>query len=107
MHKQYRKNMDYNSYEAIEGQGCIFTGQAGSRKTTLLCDVVMKTDKSLVLAFTNKAIVNVKERLEREEANDICYTHLTATFLSGLIMKTGWQTKRFSLRNSVWCPTSG
>lgn len=66
--------MDYNSYEAIEGQGCIFTGQAGSRKTTLLCDVVMKTDKSLVLAFTNKAIVNVKERLEREEANDMLHT---------------------------------
>ena len=79
----------------------------GREKTTLLCDVVMKTDKSLVLAFTDKAIVNVKERLKREDANDICYTHLTATFLSGLIMKTGWQTKRFSLRNSVWCPTSG
>lgn len=30
--------------------------------TTLLCDMVKKIEKPLALAFSNKAIVNVKER---------------------------------------------
>ena len=57
--KHYRKNMDYNSYEAVKGKGCIFTRQAGSGKTTLLCEMVkFKTEKTFILAFSNKAIID-------------------------------------------------
>lgn len=62
--KHYRENMDYNSYEAVKVKGCIFTRQAGSGKTTLLCEMVKKTDKPLILAFSNKAIINMNERLK-------------------------------------------
>lgn len=62
--KHYRENMDYNSYEAVKVKGCIFTRQAGSGKTTLLCEMVKKTEKPLILAFSNKAIINMNERLK-------------------------------------------
>ena len=73
--RHYRENMDYESYEAKKGEGCIYNGQAGSGKTTKLCKMVMKTDKPLVLSFTNKAVQNVKDRLKKMGGNpDVCYT---------------------------------
>ena len=70
--KHYRENMDYNSYEAVKVKGCIFTRQAGSGKTTLLCEIVKKTEKPLILAFSNKAIINMNERLKivKTKANE-------------------------------------
>lgn len=70
--KHYRENMDYNSYEAVKVKGCIFTRQAGSGKTTLLCEMVKKTEKPLILAFSNKAIINMNERLKivKTKANE-------------------------------------
>ena len=62
--KHYHENMDYNSCEAVKVKGCIFTRQAGSRKTTLSCEMVKKTEKPLILAFSNKAIINMNERLK-------------------------------------------
>ena len=70
--KHYSENMDYNSYEAVKVKGCIFTRQAGSGKTTLLCEMVKKTEKPLILAFSNKAIINMNERLKivKTKANE-------------------------------------
>ena len=73
--RHYRENMDYESYEAKKGEGVIYNGQAGSGKTTKLCEMVMKTDKPLVLSFTNKAVQNVKDRLKKMGGNpNVCYT---------------------------------
>ena len=77
--KHYRENMDMTDYKIETGKGCIYNGQAGSGKTTKLCKMVQKADRPLVLAFTNKAIENVKSKLisngyEQEEANKICRT---------------------------------
>ena len=77
--KHYRENMDMNDYKIETGKGCIYNGQAGSGKTTKLCKMVQKADHPLVLAFTNKAVENVKNRLiqtgyEKEVANKICHT---------------------------------
>ena len=77
--KHYRENMDMTDYKIETGKGCIYNGQAGSGKTTKLCKMVQKADQPLVLAFTNKAIENVKSKLisngyEQEEANKICHT---------------------------------
>ena len=63
--RHYRENMDFECYKAVEGKGCIYNGQAGSGKTTKLCKMVMKTDKPIVLSFTNKAVQNVKDRLRK------------------------------------------
>ena len=57
----------------------IYNGQAGSGKTTKLCKMVSETKKPIVLAFTNKAVENVKSRLintgiEKGEVNKICHT---------------------------------
>ena len=73
--RHYRENMDYDSYKTERGEGCMFNGQAGSGKTTKLCEMVMKTDKPLVLSFTNKAVRNVKDRLIKMGGNpNVCYT---------------------------------
>ena len=80
--KKYRENIDYESYEVKKGEGCIFNGQAGSGKTTKLCEMVSETENPLVLSFTNKAIENVKRRLSdvytkkgvETEVNKICHT---------------------------------
>ena len=76
--KHYRENIDIEEYEMINGKGIIFNGQAGSGKTTKLCEMVMKSQNPLVLSFTNKAIENVKSRLlkmgYKHDANKICYT---------------------------------
>ena len=63
--RHYRENMDFESYKAEKGKGCMYNGQAGSGKTTKLCEMVMKTDKPIVLSFTNKAVQNVKDRLKK------------------------------------------
>ena len=76
--RHYRENMDFDCYKAIEGEGRIYNGQAGSGKTTKMCKMVMKTDKPIVLSFTNKAVQNVKDRLRKMEyegnPDAICHT---------------------------------
>ena len=71
--------MDMSDYKKENGRGCIYNGQAGSGKTSLLCKKVKQKRNPLVLAFTNKAIENVKSRLiqtgyEKEVANGMCFT---------------------------------
>ena len=65
-------------YEIVNGKGIIFNGQAGSGKTTKLCEMILKTENPLVLSFTNKAVENVKSRLQKMnyngDVNKICYT---------------------------------
>ena len=77
--KHYRENIDISDYTSENGKGCIYNGQAGSGKTSLLCKKVKQTENPLVLSFTNKAIENVKSRLiqtgyEKDDANKICHT---------------------------------
>ena len=77
--KKYRENLDFDSYEKMTGRGQIVNGQAGSGKTTLLCKMVSETENPLVLAFTNKAIENVKSRLrkmniDKHDPDKICHT---------------------------------
>ena len=62
-----------------KGKGCIYIGQAGSGKTTKLCQMVMEAKNPLVLSFTNKAIENVKSKLirlgmDKNVVNNICRT---------------------------------
>jgi len=77
--KHYRENMDMTDYKIENGKGCIYNGQAGSGKTHLLCELVQKTKKPLVLSFTNKAVENVRNKLiknglDKEYVNRICHT---------------------------------
>ena len=62
--------MDISDYTTESGKGCIFTGQAGSGKTTKLCNMVKDAKKPLVLSFTNKAIENVKKRIIRAQVKN-------------------------------------
>lgn len=55
--------MDISNYKTKNGIGRIYTGQAGSGKTTKLCNMVKDAKKNLLLSFTNKAIENVKKRI--------------------------------------------
>ena len=71
--KKFRENMDFDSYKKTSGNGCIYIGQAGSGKTTKLCEMVKESENPLVLSFTNKAVENIKERLG-EEYDDKCHT---------------------------------
>ena len=57
----------------------MINGQAGSGKTTKLCKMVEKTENPIVLAFTNKEVENVKNRLikigyDKDKVNRICHT---------------------------------
>ena len=61
--KHFRENINISDYTPENGRGCIYNGQAGSGKTSLLCKKVKQTENPLVLSFTNKAIENVKSRL--------------------------------------------
>ena len=77
--KHFRENINISDYTPENGRGCIYNGQAGSGKTSLLCKKVKQTENPLVLSFTNKAIENVKSRLiqsgyEKEVANGLCST---------------------------------
>ena len=73
--KHYRENMTEPDKVKI-GKGIIYNGQAGSGKTTKLCQKVIETENPIVLSFTNKAIENVKDRLHKMHywVPDICYT---------------------------------
>ena len=87
--KHYRENMDTSDYKVKSGKGCIFNGQAGSGKTTKLCELVRDATNPLVLSFTNKAIENVKSRLiqkgvDKDEANKICHT-FDSYFVNGMV----------------------
>ena len=70
--------MDMLDYTMENGRGCIYNGQAGSGKTTKLCKMVQDAKNPIVLAFTNKAIENVKSRLRRSQtevnSDNICHT---------------------------------
>ena len=46
--EHYRENMIYEDYSMKIGKGCIFTGRAGSGKTTKSCQMVMDATNSLV-----------------------------------------------------------
>ena len=72
--KHYRDSINIDDYKVKPGKGCIFNGQAGSGKTTLLCEMVQQANSPLVLSFTNKAIENVKKRLNIDDENKICHT---------------------------------
>ena len=73
--KRYRENMDISDYTSEIGKGIIFNGQAGSGKTTKLCEKVKQAKNPLILSFTNKGIENVKSRLiDKEDKNKICFT---------------------------------
>ena len=76
--KHYKENMTSGPEYKESSKECIFTGQAGSGKTTKLCNMVIAEENPLVLSFTNKAVENVKKRLirmgmEKKKTNNICY----------------------------------
>lgn len=73
--KHYRENMNVLDYKCVNGKGIIFNGQAGSGKTTKLCEMVKNTKNPIVLSFTNKAVENVRSKLIANGLNNnICYT---------------------------------
>ena len=77
--KRYRENMDISDYTSDIGKGIIYNGQAGSGKTTKLCEKFKQAKNPLVLFFTNKAIKNVKSKLiniglEKDDINKTCFT---------------------------------
>ena len=71
--KKFRENLDYESYTTTSGNGQIYIGQAGSGKTTKLCEMVKQSENPLVLSYTNKAIENIKKRLG-DDYKDKCHT---------------------------------
>ena len=75
--KHYRENM-VELPDVKYGKGIIFNGQAGSGKTTKLCEMVIEEEDPIVLSFTNKAVENVKERLFKVHKlsgyESICHT---------------------------------
>jgi superfamily I DNA and RNA helicase len=77
--KHYRDNLCIEDYEIVKGTGCIYNGKAGSGKTELLAEKVLKSKNPIVLSYTNKAIENIKKRLrkkgmDKQETNNICFT---------------------------------
>ena len=110
--KHFRENMDMSDYKTETGRGCIYNGQAGSGKITKLCNMVQRAENPIVLAFTNKAIENVKSRLisngyKKEDANNYV-TRSIHTFANGKEETSiVSRTKPFLLRNSRWFPTNG
>ena len=71
--KHYRENMNVLDYKCVNGKGIIFNGQAGSGKTTKLCEMVKNTKNPIVLSFTNKAVENVRSKLIANGLNNnIC-----------------------------------
>ena len=74
--KHYRENMTEPDNVKI-GKGIIYNGQAGSGKTTKLCQKVIVAENPIVLSFTNKAVENVKHRLIKKGYSkyiDKCHT---------------------------------
>lgn len=77
--KKYRENMDVNYFKDIMSEsGKIIYGQAGCGKTYKLCDIIYENkDNCLVFSHTNKAVVNIKNRLIKMKVNNvnkICHT---------------------------------
>ena len=74
--KHFRENMVELDKVKI-GKGVAYNGQAGSGKTTKLCQKVIETENPIVLSFTNKAVENVKNRLIKKGYSqyiDKCHT---------------------------------
>ena len=55
------------------GDGAIFYGQAGCGKTTKLIKLAAEATNPIILSFTNKAIENVKSRID-DSLCDKCFT---------------------------------
>lgn len=77
--KRYRENMDINDFKDIISEtGKIIYGGAGCGKTFKLCDMIYENkNKRLVFSHTNKAVVNIKQRLmtmKVDNVNKICHT---------------------------------
>ena len=78
--KLFREKLDYKSYsEHVSKTGKIYYGQAGCGKTHRICELIYEhKDNCLVFSHTNKAVVNIKNRLEtkmdKDEVNKICHT---------------------------------
>ena len=80
--KHYRENLDFDSYtDKISQSGKILYGQAGCGKTTQLCQLIYENaENALLLSPTNKAVINIKNRLKKDykmdphDINKICYT---------------------------------
>ena len=70
--KHFRKGITIKDYEVEKGDSKIFNGQARSDKTYKLCKMVANEDKPLILAFTNKAVENVKKKLPMKL--QVCFT---------------------------------
>ena len=76
----FEKHFRENKVELDEvefGRGMIYNGQAGSGKTTKLCEKVFQAENPIVLSFTNKAVENVKDRLIKNGHRDLitdCHT---------------------------------
>ena len=74
--KHFRENM-VELDEVEFGRGMIYNGQAGSGRTTKLCEKVFQAENPIVLSFTNKAVENVKDRLIKNGHRDLitdCHT---------------------------------
>ena len=71
--KHYRNNFDPDDYTDFVGDGAIFCGQAGCGKTTKLIKLAAEATNPIILSFTNKAIENVKSRID-ERLRDKCFT---------------------------------
>ena len=86
--------------EVKYGEGIIYNGQAGSGKTYKLCQLVQeKIDeggKPIILAFTNKAIVNVKKTLKEK------FSYIDGIYDEKMI-KDGQKPKRCYTFNSYFC----
>lgn len=77
--KYYPENLCIEDYEILKGNGCIYNGKAGSGKTELLKNMVLKSENPIVLSFTNKAVENVKNRLT--EKNEMTMSDANAVSL--------------------------
>ena len=78
--KRFRENLDYSTYtDHVSKTGKICFGKAGCGKTNKLCDLIYgHRDNCLVFSHTNKAVVNIKNRLttkmDKHEVNKLCRT---------------------------------
>lgn len=71
--KHYRNNFDPDNYTDFVGDSSIYYGQAGCGKTTKLIKLASEAINPIILSFTNKAIENVKSRID-ERLRDNCFT---------------------------------
>lgn len=78
--KKYRDNIDITQYDDVLGDGFIFKGKAGCGKTSLLCNMVIKENKPLILSYTNKSIQNVKSRLIKNDVDINKVNRISHTF---------------------------